>query len=123
MKVTKHVSGPVTQLNHRDPPPAGNTMHALWLLVVPLTFFHLGVRSDFLNANGSFDTQATLWGPYRPNLYFGLRPRIPQSLMTGLVWFGTQNYQAMPSQSVQFVPTVSMPVTDEIPPRRCEACL
>jgi mannosyl-oligosaccharide glucosidase len=33
-----------------------------------------------------------LWGPYRPNLYFGLRPRIPQSLMTGLMWFGTQDF-------------------------------
>ncbi|KZV80745.1 glycoside hydrolase [Exidia glandulosa HHB12029] len=35
-----------------------------------------------------------LWGAYRPGLYFGLRPRIPQSLMTGLMWFGTQDYQA-----------------------------
>ena len=35
-----------------------------------------------------------LWGAYRPGLYFGLRPRLPQSLMTGLVWFGTQDYQA-----------------------------
>ncbi|KAG6827909.1 hypothetical protein H0H92_010007 [Tricholoma furcatifolium] len=36
-----------------------------------------------------------LWGPYRPNLYFGLRPRLPQSLMTGLIWFGTQDYQSI----------------------------
>ncbi|KAJ7063071.1 glycoside hydrolase [Mycena amicta] len=36
-----------------------------------------------------------IWGPYRPNLYFGLRPRIPQSLMTGLMWFGTQDYQSI----------------------------
>ncbi|TFL06922.1 glycoside hydrolase [Pterulicium gracile] len=35
------------------------------------------------------------WGPYRPNLYFGLRPRAPQSLMTGLLWFGTHNYQSI----------------------------
>ena len=27
-----------------------------------------------------------LWGPYRPNLYFGLRPRIPNSLLVGLMW-------------------------------------
>lgn len=38
-----------------------------------------------------------LWGVYRPNLYFGLRPRIPQSLMTGLLWFGTQDYQSVGS--------------------------
>ncbi|PPQ81232.1 hypothetical protein CVT25_015756 [Psilocybe cyanescens] len=36
-----------------------------------------------------------LWGAYRPNLYFGLRPRIPQSLMTGLMWFGTHDYQSV----------------------------
>ena len=27
-----------------------------------------------------------LWGPYRPNLYLGLRPRIPNSLLLGLMW-------------------------------------
>ena len=40
-----------------------------------------------------------VWGAFRPNLYFGLRPRIPQSLMTGLIWFGTQNYQSFTSMS------------------------
>ena len=39
-----------------------------------------------------------LWGPYRPNLYFGLRPRIPQSLLTGLMWFGNHDYQSIASQ-------------------------
>lgn len=27
-----------------------------------------------------------LWGPYRPNLYLGIRPRIPNSLLMGLMW-------------------------------------
>ncbi|KAF5376548.1 hypothetical protein D9757_008280 [Collybiopsis confluens] len=44
-------------------------------------------------ASSSNDT--LLWGPYRPNLYFGIRPRIPQSLMTGLMWFGTQDYASI----------------------------
>ncbi|KAF9792420.1 glycoside hydrolase [Thelephora terrestris] len=39
--------------------------------------------------------QSLLWGPYRPNLYFGIRPRLPQSLMTGLIWFSTANYQSV----------------------------
>ncbi|KAH8833864.1 glycoside hydrolase [Flagelloscypha sp. PMI_526] len=42
----------------------------------------------------AYAANETLWGPYRSNLYFGLRPRIPQSLMTGLVWFGTHDYTA-----------------------------
>lgn len=32
-----------------------------------------------------------LWGPYRPNVYFGMRPRIPNSLISGLMWFQTKN--------------------------------
>ncbi|PAV24387.1 glycoside hydrolase family 63 [Pyrrhoderma noxium] len=42
----------------------------------------------------SNDSQDLLWGAYRPNLYFGLRPRLPQSLMTGLIWHGTQDFQS-----------------------------
>jgi mannosyl-oligosaccharide glucosidase len=32
------------------------------------------------------------WGTYRPNLYFGTRPRLPQSVMTGLMWFKMDDY-------------------------------
>ncbi|KAG1883181.1 glycoside hydrolase [Suillus subluteus] len=61
-------------------------MRILWLLLTLLPL----VYSNFVN-----NTENLLWGAYRPNLYFGLRPRLPQSLMTGLVWFGTQNYQSI----------------------------
>lgn len=33
-----------------------------------------------------------LWGPYRPNLYFGVRPRIPKSLLTGLMWTNVDDF-------------------------------
>ncbi|SCZ88804.1 BZ3500_MvSof-1268-A1-R1_Chr2-1g04647 [Microbotryum saponariae] len=36
--------------------------------------------------------QSLLWGTYRPGLYFGVRPRIPASLMHGIMWFGLQDY-------------------------------
>ena len=42
----------------------------------------------------SNDSQDLLWGAYRPNLYFGVRPRLPQSLMSGLIWHGTQDFQS-----------------------------
>src|ERR1700761_6777148 len=42
------------------------------------------------STNASNDT--LLWGPYRPNLYFGVRPRLPNSLLTGLLWANTDNY-------------------------------
>ncbi|KAF9452232.1 glycoside hydrolase family 63 protein [Macrolepiota fuliginosa MF-IS2] len=57
---------------------------------------HLGLLLLLLpavSATGVHDKH--LWGPYRPNLYFGLRPRLPQSLMTGLMWFGTHDYASL----------------------------
>ena len=50
----------------------------------------------FVSVASAFVVNDTLiWGPYRPNLYFGLRPRLPQSLMTGLMWFGTHDYASL----------------------------
>ena len=37
--------------------------------------------------------ESLLWGPYRPNVYFGVRPRIPKSLQAGLMWAKVDNYQ------------------------------
>ena len=36
-----------------------------------------------------------LWGPYRSSLYFGIRPRIPKSLLSGLMWFPITDYKSM----------------------------
>ncbi|OBZ75646.1 putative mannosyl-oligosaccharide glucosidase [Grifola frondosa] len=62
------------------------SMRLLWLLIplAPTVF-----------AQPSNDSESLFWGTYRPNLYFGLRPRTPQSLMTGLMWFGTQDFQSI----------------------------
>ena len=68
-------------------------MRLLWLLLTLIP--SVTPYSESLN-----DSSSLLWGTYRPNLYFGLRPRIPQSLMTGLVWFGTQDYQSFTSASI-----------------------
>ncbi|CAH7667012.1 mannosyl oligosaccharide glucosidase-domain-containing protein [Phakopsora pachyrhizi] len=38
--------------------------------------------------------QSLLWGTYRPNLYFGLKPCHPNSLMTGMIWFATDDYSS-----------------------------
>ncbi|KAI8961584.1 glycoside hydrolase family 63 protein [Daldinia sp. FL1419] len=52
-----------------------------------------GEGEGILNAEiGRLNNQSLLWGPYRPNLYFGVRPRIPKSLATGLLWAKVDNY-------------------------------
>ncbi|KAI0362709.1 glycoside hydrolase [Trametes cingulata] len=61
-------------------------MRLLWLLL-PL--------APSVFSKSTNDSESLIWGAYRPGLYFGLRPRIPQSVMTGLAWFGTQDYQSI----------------------------
>ncbi|KIW97396.1 uncharacterized protein Z519_02788 [Cladophialophora bantiana CBS 173.52] len=61
------------------------------MIVQKLCLFILTLLSVYsLTAHASNDT--LLWGPYRPNLYFGVRPRVPNSLLTGLLWANTDNY-------------------------------
>jgi mannosyl-oligosaccharide glucosidase len=36
--------------------------------------------------------ESLLWGPYRPNLYFGVKPRIPKSFLGGLMWSKVDNF-------------------------------
>ena len=33
-----------------------------------------------------------LTGTLRPGLYFGISSRVPQSLLTGIMWLGAHNY-------------------------------
>lgn len=35
--------------------------------------------------------ESLYWGTYRPNVYFGVRARVPQSLVAGLMWIGVTN--------------------------------
>lgn len=49
--------------------------------------------SILLNEIGRASNQSLLWGPYRPNVYFGVRPKIPKSFMGGLMWVKVDNFQ------------------------------
>lgn len=41
---------------------------------------------------GRMNNQSLFWGPYKPNLYFGIRPRATDGLWTGLSWSQLNNY-------------------------------
>lgn len=60
---------------------------ALFLLV------GFGASLDAVVENARLSNESLLWGPYRPNLYFGVRPRIPKSLTTGLLWARVDNFE------------------------------
>jgi mannosyl-oligosaccharide glucosidase len=60
----------------------------IWAWIFALLFIH-PVHSEDIEQNTA--DPSLLWGPYRPNLYFGIRPRIPQSLLMGLMWAKTED--------------------------------
>ncbi|KPI42317.1 putative mannosyl-oligosaccharide glucosidase [Cyphellophora attinorum] len=53
----------------------------------------LGDEQVPLTQSSSNDT--LLWGPYRPNLYFGVRPRLPNSILAGLAWANADTFDAV----------------------------
>ncbi|KAF2471559.1 glycoside hydrolase [Lindgomyces ingoldianus] len=52
----------------------------IWIILTLLA-------STLISADGiALSNASLLWGPYRPNLYLGIRPRVPESLLMGLMW-------------------------------------
>lgn len=75
-----------------------------WLQLLPLlgllpTSTAQLVQPDTSAFAPSLDSanSSLLWGTYRPGLYFGLRPRLPSTLLTGLLWFGAGDFQSYTS--------------------------
>ena len=57
---------------------------------------HVAAQDDpsiLLGEIGRASNESLLWGPYKPNLYFGVRPKIPKSLSAGLMWAKVDNFQ------------------------------
>lgn len=48
--------------------------------------------SILINEAARANNHSLLWGPYKPNLYFGVRPRIAKSLTAGLMWAKVDDY-------------------------------
>ncbi|CAB4480583.1 glycoside hydrolase [Rhizophagus irregularis] len=64
-----------------------NLIYILLFIRISLTEYVDYQKTSILAASND----SLLWGTYRPNLYFGTRPRLPESLLTGLIWFGIEN--------------------------------
>ena len=66
-------------------------MHWSWggaLVLLSALLAHAQESSVFSKASN----ESLLWGPYRPNLYFGVRPTLPKSLITGLLWARAEDF-------------------------------
>ena len=72
-------------------------MSLTWFLKSFLFLIGVVLAADqaVLSQNAKLSNESLLWGPYRPNLYFGIRPRIPKSLMTGLLWSRVDDFEGV----------------------------
>lgn len=59
--------------------------------------------SVLINEVAKANNQSLLWGPYKPNLYFGVRPRIPKSLTAGLMWAKVDNYATAQASTFSYL--------------------
>lgn len=77
-------------------------VQALSVLLYWLQCTH-GQDQAILSETTGRSNETLLWGPYRPNLYFGVRPRIPKSLTTGLLWAKVDSFQDVQNSGLQCV--------------------
>jgi hypothetical protein len=70
-------------------------IYLILAIILPHTFANLS-QMDALHAMAQSANNASLfWGTYRPNLYFGVKPRGPDSFLPGLMWFGLSDYSGV----------------------------
>lgn len=74
----------------------------MWFLTLFIIGRFLVTAQDSINLDDAsllienfkeLNSDSLKWGPYRSNLYLGIRPRIPDSFMSGLMWFPTNTFE------------------------------
>ncbi|KAH7318331.1 family 63 glycoside hydrolase [Stachybotrys elegans] len=70
---------------------------ARFALLLQVAALATGIAADAGQSPAAEDidhanNESLLWGPYKPNLYFGVRPRSPNGLWTGLMWSRADSY-------------------------------
>ncbi|KAM0285180.1 hypothetical protein ACHAQH_001609 [Verticillium albo-atrum] len=56
-----------------------------------------GPASILTSEIGRLNNESLFWGPYKPNLYFGVRPRTSNPLWAGLMWAKIDSFQDVQS--------------------------
>lgn len=55
----------------------------------------VGDYSIVVNQVQRKNNETLLWGPYRPQVYFGIKPRLPDSFIGGLMWTNVNEFRGM----------------------------
>lgn len=66
----------------------------IWIFI--FTLIGLSTSADSISEEYERINKNSLnWGPYRSNLYLGIKPRIPDSILTGLLWFPSETFNGV----------------------------
>ncbi|KAK3938728.1 mannosyl-oligosaccharide glucosidase [Diplogelasinospora grovesii] len=63
------------------------------LILCAVHVFSTGTNLDTEPSSSSASAQ--IWGPYRPNLYFGVRPQAPKTMLMSLMWGNGENQSSL----------------------------
>jgi mannosyl-oligosaccharide glucosidase len=67
-----------------------------FLTLIGFAFSQYAADSDTIAKEyEQLNKQSLNWGPYRSNLYVGITPRIPKSIITGLLWFPADTFNGV----------------------------
>lgn len=86
-------------------------MQLLWLSLVPVAVlfsYFYRIFNKFTGNNASINFNIVkyeypdVWGTYRSNLYFGMRTKTPQALMTGLAWNSVDDIEGFTSNRAYY---------------------
>ena len=73
-------------------------------LLLGLSFLVSLTKTEKTEQDAKASNDSLLWGPYRPNLYFGVRPRIPKSFSANLQWAHVGDFQAVQHSASPLLP-------------------
>ena len=53
-----------------------------------------GSEASSYDPTKPLEDPSLIWGTYRPQIYFGIRAAVPESLLSGLLWFSPARYDS-----------------------------
>ncbi|GAM83731.1 hypothetical protein ANO11243_017210 [Dothideomycetidae sp. 11243] len=71
--------------------------HWPWAVLCLILSLATSIQASEESVYSKASNDSLLWGAYRPNVYFGIRPRLPKSLMTGLMWARVDDFASVQS--------------------------
>lgn len=63
----------------------------------------MAAAEDDTGQFGQQHNESLFWGPYKPNLYFGLRSRAPHGLWMGMAWAKMEQFSDLQTGESLFV--------------------